>query len=626
MTSDRKNHTATILADGRVLITGGTSGVSATPVSSAEIFDPQTGSFTATASMTTGRVYHTATLLANGKVLITGGYNGTAYVATAELFDPAAGTNGNFNSTGSMSTSRANHTATLLADGTVLVAGGQSGSAKSTILDSAQIYDPATGLFAATNGSLSVGRRYHSATLLSDGRVLIAGGGTTDTTTNSAAIYIPATGTFTALSATMASPRNSHAAVLLNDGRVLLTGGYNVSTILASAEIFDPAGAGTFSATASPMASGRVNHTATRLLNGKVLIAGGYISFSTTSASGELFNTAAGGSFVAAGTMTSARAYHSAVTLNNGKVLISGGTAASYALFSTELYDPAAIKVSPPEHTFPDAYVSESSTPQSFTITNSGSVDLTLNSIGISGSDGSMFSLTTDACGPLPHTLTANGGNCSVSVNFFPTSSGAKTASLAISSTDPEMPVLSAGLSGTGVGIIQIQPTLTILFDGTGAGSTTSAQAGLTCLSGSSAPCQAQVDAGTVISVYPTADKDSIFAGWSGDCSGSGDCTITLNNDSYVTATFSYIEPARINGTYFPSLQEAYAGAFAGVGNVILARAFSFTGPLVCDKDISVSLKGGYDLTYSTNTDYSVVNGGLIISNGSVAVEGIVFQ
>ena len=105
MTSDRKNHTATILADGRVLITGGTSGVSATPVSSAEIFDPQTGSFTATASMTTGRVYHTATLLANGKVLITGGYNGTAYVATAELFDPAAGTNGNFNSTGSMSTS-----------------------------------------------------------------------------------------------------------------------------------------------------------------------------------------------------------------------------------------------------------------------------------------------------------------------------------------------------------------------------------------------------------------------------------------------------------------------------------------------------------------------------------------
>jgi hypothetical protein len=168
--------------------------------------------------------------------------------ASAELYDPKTGT---FSPTGSMATARAFHTATLLADGRVLIAGGDpSGWNFNSLIASAEIYDPSTGTFSAT-GSLIVGRAWQTATLLADGRVLITGGGGDYTNRSflaSAALYNPKTGTFSP-TGSMTEPRTYHQATLLLGGRVLITGGYGALAPLASAEIYDPA-SGTFTAVA----------------------------------------------------------------------------------------------------------------------------------------------------------------------------------------------------------------------------------------------------------------------------------------------------------------------------------------------------------------------------------------
>jgi hypothetical protein len=234
----REAHTSTLLKDGRVLITGGVE----TPnqsLASAELYDPKTGTFSATGSMATARAWHTATLLSDGRVLVVGGWpagwsSGFA-LSSAEIYDPRTG---RFTATGSMPGGRTFHAATLLSDGRVLVTGGQDTAAE---LASAEIYDPRTGAFTAT-GSMSVGRVYQTATLLADGRVLVAGGGGDYTNRHflaSAELFDPRTGTFST-TGSLTDARTNHAASLLADGRVLVTGGYGADAPLASAELWDP--------------------------------------------------------------------------------------------------------------------------------------------------------------------------------------------------------------------------------------------------------------------------------------------------------------------------------------------------------------------------------------------------
>lgn len=322
MEIERAAHTATLLANGKVLITGGFN--STDNLATAELYDPTAGAFTTTGTMTTARSSHTATLLAqgpaasNGKVLITGGYNGGFSLATAELFDPVTGT---FTATGAMSELRGEHTATLLANGKVLLACG-------TADNIAELFDPATGTFApTTSGMLTPGRWGCTATLLNDGTVLITGGRDDENvfsggSINTAEQFNPATGSFTATSL-MTQFRNGHTAALLNNGKVLLAGGFNGNS-LQDAELFDPT-TQTFSPTGL-MSSPRANHTAALLNDGTVLVAGGFNSttLSGSIATADVFDTATD-MFMPTGSMGTARFLHTATRLNNGQVLITGG-------------------------------------------------------------------------------------------------------------------------------------------------------------------------------------------------------------------------------------------------------------------------------------------------------------
>jgi Peptidase family C25/Kelch motif len=277
------------------------------------------GVFVPTGSMTVARSGHTATLLASGKVLIAGGDgDGPNAKLYAELYDPAAGT---FTATGVMTVARWDHTATLLQNGKVLIAGGVGGGELSV---SAELYDPAAGTFAAT-GSLTMGRYFPTATLLTSGKVLVAGGGdASGKPLASAELYDPVIRTFTAIS-NMTVAREFHAATLLENGKVLITGGNN----LPSAELYDPS-AGTFAPTGS-MTATRSGSTATLMTNGIVLIAG-------PDSSAELYDPAAG-TFTPTGSMIMGRSYDTATLLTSGKVLIAGGGDAK-PLASAELYDP----------------------------------------------------------------------------------------------------------------------------------------------------------------------------------------------------------------------------------------------------------------------------------------------
>jgi len=226
MTANRGGHTATLLATGKVLITGGANtDPTGTGQTSAELYDPGTGTFTATGSMAVGRYLHTATLLQNGKVLIVGGVltSKSDPVASAEIYDP---TTGSFTMTGAMATAREQHTATLLADGRVLIVGGTTlppasltsawlatGTVNLQGTATAEIYDPSTGSFSAT-GSMAEARTFHTATLLPNGTVMIAGGGNENST---AEVYDPATGTFS-ITGGMEIGRSGHTATLLPNG------------------------------------------------------------------------------------------------------------------------------------------------------------------------------------------------------------------------------------------------------------------------------------------------------------------------------------------------------------------------------------------------------------------------
>lgn len=323
MEEERNGHiTATLLSNGKVLVTGGLDSKNAY-LSSAELYDSSTNLFTATGSMGIARAHHSATLLSNGKVLIAGGKSGNDH-SSAEIYDPDTGL---FTFTGNMGNARADHTATMLFNGKVLIAGGnRNNGGNGAPLSSAELFDPMTGLFTAT-GNMATEKNAHSATLLANGRVLIVGGWFSS---RSAELYDSTTGIFTATAGSTGTARSNHTATLLSNGNVLIVGGSDVYT-----EIYDSV-KGLFTSTGN-MAVTRTYHTATLLSNGYILIAGG--TSGNYNSLVEIYDPATG-LFTFTGSMISLRQEHSSALLPNGKVLILGGRNSSGGVLRAEVYSP----------------------------------------------------------------------------------------------------------------------------------------------------------------------------------------------------------------------------------------------------------------------------------------------
>jgi hypothetical protein len=328
--------TVALLVGEEVLVAGG--GVGAIPLTAAEVYDPLENRWRTTGSLQHARRGHQGVVLDDGRVLIAGGFAEGEVLASAELYDPRSQT---WASTGSMRVGRLGHTLTLLPDGRVLAVGGTgaegdgAAGAGQTIRpqSSAELYDPASGTWQDA-GTMAAARFEHSATVLGDGRVLVAGGlgpdGDELAALASAELYDPAAATFVTTNA-MATGRANHSAVALSDREVLVVGGgggERGDAALATAEIFD-ARQGSWRQVA-PLTEARRGATATRLRDGRVLVAGGELVQGGTRrslSSAEVFDPETGG-WAPAGAMTCPRSEHAAVLLDEGQVLVVAGDAA----------------------------------------------------------------------------------------------------------------------------------------------------------------------------------------------------------------------------------------------------------------------------------------------------------
>jgi hypothetical protein len=321
----RTAHTATALSDGRVLIVGGRDSAG-TVLAAAEIFNPATQTSTAIGALLVARTGHTATLLRNGRVLIAGGTNATGPLASVEIFDPAALESGFRLVAAHMGTARTRHTATLLSGGNVLIAGGDDAG-------TAEIFDPATETFSSALLAMAAPRIGHTATLFSDNSVLLAGGNT-----NSMELFTSTDQTFTLDAQVMSAVRTGQEAIALSDTRLLFFGGDTASTI----EEFNPIAdtimvKGTMDAPAS---------SATLLANGKILVlradmAGLYApdAADASSAFSAFDETSVPGS------STLRRSGQTATELSGDKrILVAGGSnAQNHPVAPVAVFNPARI-------------------------------------------------------------------------------------------------------------------------------------------------------------------------------------------------------------------------------------------------------------------------------------------
>jgi hypothetical protein len=336
MQAARVNHTATLLNDGRVLIAGGWNrgGV----LAGAELFDPASATFTPLPNMTSPRQLHSATLLADGRVLIAGGLSGSgtaSRLSSAELFDPVTAT---FSRTGDLNSTHFQHAATRLTDGTVLISGGYLGG-------SLEYYDPAAGSFVTVPGpAVKTDNASDEAVLLANGSVFLVGSDYPlifNASTNSLkpAGYTPDLQSYPAATLLL------NGKVLLSGNWIDDFG--NCAAPCDGSQIFDPV-ANAFSRTAPPSSS-RYAHTATLLADGTVLLAGGY-TVGAGLAPAEIYDPSQD-SYSQAGEMVTQRVFVASTLLADGRVLFTGGETAegpsTVQFASTEIYTPAQ-RIAPP--------------------------------------------------------------------------------------------------------------------------------------------------------------------------------------------------------------------------------------------------------------------------------------
>jgi len=287
------------------------------------------GSLAPASPMLEPRSGHSATLLPDGKVLIAGGMRRNQdFYKSAELYEPATG---KFTPTGEMQIGRVGLIGVLLRNDKVLIAGGWIMGHGCT--DEAELYDPATGKFSVI-GKMTTRRGRPSATLLANGDVLIAGGEVEDNASlASAEIFHVKTLSFQA-TGSMHHARIAHTATLLNDGRVLVAGGY-AGSVSSTAEIYDPK-TGAFTETGS-LSTARCKHTAGLLPDGRVLIAGGSDNrgWNGNLSSAEIYDPRTE-KFTSTSSLNDGRFKlpDEAVRLASGQLLIAGGSR------EVEVFDP----------------------------------------------------------------------------------------------------------------------------------------------------------------------------------------------------------------------------------------------------------------------------------------------
>ncbi len=314
MSVARAGHQATLLPKGQVLVTGGCAGRGCSPIlASAELYDPMNRSFRGVGQMLTPRVSHTAVLLSDGRVLVAGGWTSEGTTARAEVYDP---TQARFIGVDQMAVARASHVAVPLPDRRVLIVGGEVNTG--VALSSAEVFDPATSRFETLN-AMQTPRSFHVGVLLADGRVLIAGGlRAKGEVLRSAEIFDPATGEFRP-TGNMTVPRYKHAAAVLRDGRVLIVGGSDGKRErLFSTEIFDP--------TTERFSPGprlrwpryKLPDAVAVLPSGAVLVAGGAVRL-------ELWDPSKRDFVALEGQLEGLQDFATASVLPTGEVLVLGG-------------------------------------------------------------------------------------------------------------------------------------------------------------------------------------------------------------------------------------------------------------------------------------------------------------
>ncbi|MEM8932215.1 MAG: kelch repeat-containing protein, partial [Acidobacteriota bacterium] len=333
---DRFGHSATLLPNGHVLMTGGRrpEGV----LGDAWLYDPVEAQWHAAASMTSLRAWHTATLLPTGHVLVHGGnLSNDTTTRTAERFDPEARTEGGligaWTPAAPATHNRSTHGAVLLANGDVLVHGGDDGGF------TAEVYHPAVGDWS-DGPSLQHGRLGHTATLLDSGTLLVVGGfNTSPPNFRPGAEQLDLRAEDAAWRSTESAydtTRYFHTATRLRSGRVLVVGGSD-GDVLSTTDLFDPAD-GSWTVGAS-LPAPRYQHTATRLVSGEVLVVGGRDAENRELATVELYDPDVG-TWSTVGSLRDARREHTATLLSSGKVLVTGGRDEGTSLASVEIYDP----------------------------------------------------------------------------------------------------------------------------------------------------------------------------------------------------------------------------------------------------------------------------------------------
>lgn len=465
MNVPRWGNAATLLASGKVLVTGGCSlftppNVCSQYASAPELYDPATGTWTATTPMVQVRGQHTATLMQDGRVLVAGGGTDTeGCFASAEIFDPNTEL---WVETGAMSTPRCGHHAALIQRGPnagmVMVFSGSTVCGACQPVTTAELYDPTTGTWKST-GSLAMGRFWSVSSDtpspgLADGNIMVIGGLTCCpyTEVNEAEIYDVLTGEWNPTSDKVT--RAVDRGVTLQDGTVLVTGGWTGTEPnnqgVPDTEMFNASGK-VWSGT-GPMSIDRFDHTLTTLASGQVLVAGGCDggwSVCNLLKTTELYDSFSGAWFLT-GSMKFARSSHHATLLSDGKLLVSGGYDPYHTrgISTAELFaPPPAIALSHSSVKFAVQLVGTVSGTKTLSLTVPGTNDLHISSISVSGDF-----LQRNTCG----FVVAAGGSCTIIVGFRPTAKGNAAGTVTITDDAVNSPQ-QITLSGTGT-VVQFSP------------------------------------------------------------------------------------------------------------------------------------------------------------------------